>query len=466
MVEMKLAHPYIPNDVKEIKHNMLKALEVSDVQTLFSDIPEALRNKQRLQLPPPSSEIETLNKLEQMFDKNRTTKELISFLGGGVWSHFVPSAVDEVTRRSEFLTSYTPYQPEINQGLLQALFEFQSLICELVDMDVANCSMYDWASSLGEAARMTSRITKKTEFLIPHFIHPERLATLHSYAEPAGIKIVELLHHNDNGQIDLENLKEKVSSKTAGVYVENPSYLGYLISSLEDISEIAHESGALFVMGVDPISLGILQPPGNYGADIVIGEGQPLGNYMNFGGPLLGLFACKDDIRFLRQLPGRVVGMTTTVSSDDRGYCLTLQTREQHIRREKATSNICTNEAHSALRAAVYLSLLGGEGLRELCEILVAKTNYTIKRLTEIDGLKVPVYNAPHLKEWTIRFEKPELTPGKISHHLLQNNILGGKSLIQEFPELGNSALFCITELHTKENIDTLYSSLHEMCEG
>ncbi|GAF67979.1 unnamed protein product, partial [marine sediment metagenome] len=273
MVEMKLAHPYIPNDVKKIKHNMLKELGVSNVKTFFSDIPEALRTKQRLQLPFPSSEIETLRKLDQMLDKNRTTKELISFLGGGVWSHYVPSAVDEVTRRSEFLTSYTPYQPEINQGLLQALFEFQSLICELVDMDVTNCSMYDWASSLGEAARMTSRITKKTEFLIPHFIHPERLATLHSYAEPAGIKIVELLHNSDDGQIDLENLKEKVSSKTAGVYVEHPSYLGYLISSLGDISEIAHDSGALFVMGVDPLSLGILQPPGTYGADIVIGEG-------------------------------------------------------------------------------------------------------------------------------------------------------------------------------------------------
>jgi glycine dehydrogenase subunit 1 len=445
---------------------MLKELEVSDVKTFFTDIPEALRTKQRLQLPTPSSEIETLDQLEQILNKNRTTKELISFLGGGVWSHYVPSAVDEVTRRSEFLTSYTPYQPEINQGLLQALFEFQSLICELVDMDVANCSMYDWASSLGEAARMTSRVTKKSEFLVPHIIHPERLATLHSYAEPAGIKIVELLQQKRDGQIDLEYLKEKVSSKTAGIYIENPSYLGYLMNSLKDISEIAHDSGALFVMGVDPISLGILQPPGAYGTDIVIGEGQPLGNYLNFGGPLLGLFACRDDNRFLRQLPGRVVGMTKTVSGDERGYCLTLQTREQHIRREKATSNICTNEAHSALRAAVYLSLLGGEGLRELGDLLITKTNYTIQRLSEIDGLKVPIFQAPHLKEWTIQFENPEFTPAKITYHLLQNGILGGKTLTQEFPELGNSALFCITELHTKANIDRLYSSLSEICEG
>jgi glycine dehydrogenase subunit 1 len=333
-------------------------------------------------------------------------------------------------------------------------------------MDVANCSMYDWASALGEAARMASRITRKTEFLVPHFIHPKRLATLHAYAEPAGITVVELDQRHDDGQFDLENLQEKVSSKTAGVYIENPSYLGYFIRDVERIAKIAHDAGALFVTGIDPLSLGIICPPGAYGADIVIGEGQPLGNYMNFGGPLLGLFACKDENRFLRQLPGRVVGMTQTASSDERGYCLTLQTREQHIRREKATSNICTNEAHSALRAAVYLSLLGRDGLRELGEILIAKAAYAIQRLTAIDGLTVPIFHTPHFKEWTIQFENPELTPDRMAQHLLQQGILGGKSLRQEFPELGNSALFCISELHTKDHIDMLCSSLTELCEG
>ncbi|MEM2593738.1 MAG: aminomethyl-transferring glycine dehydrogenase subunit GcvPA, partial [Candidatus Bathyarchaeia archaeon] len=381
---------YMPNDTVEIKEKMMKDVGIEDIEDLFSDIDERIRLKKKLNLPKPLSELEVKREVEKILEKNRSFKDFVCFLGAGVWPHYVPSVVDEIALRSEFLTSYTPYQPEISQGMLQALFEYQSMICELLNMDVANCSMYDWASSLGEAARMAARVTKRDIFLVPHYISPSRLMVLRSYAEPAGIRVLRIKQSIENGQIDLEDLKSKVSKDTAGVYIENPSYMGFLIENPDEIAEIAHDSEALFIVGVDPTSLGILEPPGNYGADIVIGEGQPLGNYMNGGGSLLGIFACRDDDALIRQMPGRIIGMTTTVDGKDRAFCMVLQTREQHIRRHRATSNICTNEALCALRAAVYMALLGPRGFRELGEIILSKTIYAIKKLSKISGLKVP----------------------------------------------------------------------------
>lgn len=461
-----MAIPYFPNDVEEIKQKMLEVIGVKHVDDLFSDVPEELHLKKSLSLPRASSEIEVRREVEQVLRKNRTTKEMISFLGGGVWPHYVPAVVDEIASRAEFLTSYTPYQAEINQGLLQALFEYQSLICELVGMDVANCSMYDWASSLGEAARMTARITDREDFFIPHFIHPDRFATLRLYTEPAGIHIVEISQNAENGQIDLEDLKEKVSSNTAGVYVENPSYLGFLVESVREISEIVHDVGGLFVVGVDPISLGLLKPPGEDGADIVVGEGQPLGNYMNYGGPLLGLFACRDEVSLLRQIPGRIVGMTTTLDGKERGFCLVLQTREQHIRRKKATSNICTNEALCAVRAAVYMALLGKEGFRRLGNLILTMSHYAIKLLSEVEGIRVPFFKAPHFKEFTVNFDQTGKNVDEINQSLLQYGILGGNALHREFPELGQTALYCVTEIHTKSEIELLQKHLGHVLEA
>ncbi|MCK5403368.1 aminomethyl-transferring glycine dehydrogenase subunit GcvPA, partial [Candidatus Bathyarchaeota archaeon] len=336
-----LSNPYIPNDTDEIKRRLFEGIGIRSVEEIFADIPKNIPRIENLSLPKAKSEVEVRKEVERILSKNISSRDYLSFLGGGVWNHYVPSVVDAIASRGEFLTSYTPYQPEISQGILQSLFEYQSMIAELIELDVVNSSMYDWASSLGEAARMANRVTHRSEIFVPHFISPNRLVTLKSYTNPLGMRIRELSQSLHNGQIDLEDITKNISSKTAAIYIENPSYLGFIVHHLHDLSEIAHESGSLFIVGVDPISLGILKPPGKYGADIVIGEGQPLGNYMNYGGPLLGIFACRNNTPLVRQLPGRIVGMTTTNDGKERGYCMVLQTREQHIRREKATSNIC-----------------------------------------------------------------------------------------------------------------------------
>ena len=333
-------------------------------------------------------------------------------------------------------------------------------------MDVANCSLYDWATSLGEAARMAARVTHRNKLLVPHYISPERLAVLKAYAKPAGIEIVEVNQNLQDGQIDLEDLKEKASKDIAGVYIENPSYLGFLIDSPEAIAEIAHDAGGLFIVGVDPISLGVLRPPGNYGADIAIGEGQPLGNYMNGGGPLLGIFACRDESSLVRQMPGRIVGMTTTKDGKDVAFCMVLQTREQHIRRHKATSNICTNEALCALRATVYMALLGPKGFRELGEIILSRTYYSMKMLSEIDGVRVPFFEASHFKEFTVNFDQTSKSIESINRELFKRGIIGGKPLGREFSELDQTSLYCITEMHTLQDLKRLYDALKEILEG
>jgi glycine dehydrogenase subunit 1 len=387
------------------------------------------------------------------------------FLGAGCWPHYVPAAVDEIVQRTEFLTSYTPYQPEISQGILQALFEYQSMICEITAMDVANCSVYDWASALGEATRMTIRLTHRTEALIPKIIHPERAKTLQTYIEPTGMQIKTVNYEKETGQLDLEDLKTKISENTAAVYIENPSYLGLIETQVEEIAQETHRNGALFIVGVDPISLGILKPPGEYNADIVIGEGQPLGIHMNYGGPSLGIFACKDDMQLIRQMPGRIIGMTTTLDSKHIGFCNTLQTREQHIRRENATSNICSNEALCSVAAAVYLSLLGPKGLEELGKTIMSKTQYAIRRLSKVGGVKTPVFKSAHFKEFTVNFNKTKKTVDDIHRRLLEKSVHGGKNIADEMPELGETALYCITEMHSQEDIDILADALKQVLE-
>lgn len=460
-----MASRYIPNDTEEVRKRLMRATGIETVRDLFSDIPSEIRLRNPLDIPGPFSELEVRRETEKILGKNQTVKELTSFLGAGIWPHHVPAAVDAVSSRGEFLTSYTPYQPEISQGILQALFEYQSMICELLEMDVTNCSMYDWASSLGEAARMAARITQRNQFLVPHYISPERMTVLRAYAEAAGIEVIEIDQTLKDGQLDLEDLKEKTSKNTAGVYIENPSYLGFLIDSPDAVSEIVHDADGLFIVGVDPTSLGILRPPGDYGADIVIGEGQPLGNYMNAGGPLLGIFACRDEASIMRQMPGRIVGMTTTQDGKDRAFCMVLQTREQHIRRHRATSNICTNEALCALRAAVYMALLGPGGFEELGETILSKTYHAIRKLSEIEGIRAPFFEACHFEEFTVNFDQTSKSVQEVNRELLECGILGGRSLDHEFPELGQTSLYCVTELHTSEEIGKLQNSIKKILE-
>jgi glycine dehydrogenase subunit 1 len=456
-------HPYLPNSVPEIKERMMEEIGIRSIDELYSDIPDDLKFRGELGIPGPYSEAEVKKEVSRTLDKNWSLR-CPPFLGGGVWPHYVPAVVDEIVSRAEFLTSYTPYQPETSQGMLQAIFEYQSLVCELLGMDVSNASVYDWATALGEAARMASRLTRKTNILVSSLISPNRLAVLKSYAEPAGITAVQVDYDKTTGQLDIEDLKEKMDEKTAAVYIENPSYLGFVEEGVEAIGEVAHDSKALFIVGVDPISLGLLKPPGEYDADIVIGEGQPLGNHMNYGGPLLGIFACRDNPRMIRQMPGRLIGVTETIEGSKRAFAMTLQTREQHIRREKATSNICSNQALCALASAVYLSLLGPKGVRELSEVVAGRARYAMRRIGELPGVRAPVFNSFHFKEFTVKFKTKSVS--EVHLDLLDRGIHGGKSLVNEFPELEEAALYCVTEMHTKRDIDRLVSVLGETLEG
>jgi glycine dehydrogenase subunit 1 len=459
-------HPYIPNSQPEIKQEMMRETGIASIDELYADIPGKLRLKKPLNLPEALSEFEVKKHVEALLSKNKTCDDMPVFLGAGCWSHYVPAVVKEIVQRSEFLTSYTPYQPEVSQGMLQALFEYQSMICELTGMEVANCSMYDWASALGEAARMAARVTKRSEILVPKLIHPERLATLQAYVEPAGIIIKQLSYGGQTGQISLEDLKKNISEKTAAVYVENPSYLGFIETQVDEIGREAHAQDALFVVGVDPTSLGILKPPGDYSADIVIGEAQPLGGSMNFGGPLLGIFACGDDMNLIRQMPGRIIGLTSTLDGSRQGFCMALQTREQHIRREKSTSNICTNEALCAVASAVYMALLGPQGFRDLGETIMYNANYTMNLLSKIKGIKAPVFQSAHFKEFTVNFDEAKMKVEKISKMLLKHGVHGGKDVSKDFPELGQTALYCVTETHSKEEIERLTEALEAVLAG
>ena len=454
-------HPYVANSTVTDWKSMLRELKVENIQDLYSDIPAKFLLERDLNLTGPFSEMETFKQVSRILRKNVANNDMSVFVGAGAWLHYIPAAVFEIVSRSEFLTSYTQYQPEASQGMLMALFEYQSLVTELLEIDVVNASMYDWATALGEAGRMSNRLTGRSEVVIPRFTSPDRSAVLKTYIDPIGMRTIEVSQSRENGQIVLENLQEKVSSDTAAVYLENPSYLGFLENQVDDVAEISHDAGALFIVGVDPTSLGIIRPPGDYGADIVVGEGQPFGNPVNFGGPLLGILACRNDIKMIRAMPGRIIGMTTTLDETQRAFVMSLQTREQHIRRGEANSNICTNNALSALASAVYLSLLGKRGIRELGEHILAKTKYAIRRFSSIDGIEVPLFKALHFKEFTMRLKRRQAND--MLNELLKHKICGGKSLAPEFPELRESVLVCVTELHSKQQIDNYVDTLDQL---
>lgn len=464
-------HSFLPTVGKQ-ETEMLSALGIKNIQELFADIPSKFILKKHLKIPEGLSENEVCVRVTNLLAQNWDPRKGASFLGGGVWPHIIPEAVKTIVGRTEFLTSYTPYQAEISQGMLQALFEYQSLMAELVDLPIVNASMYDWSSALGEAALMASRVTKRGTFVIPRLVSPSRRTVCHTYTQPAGIKIENIEYNQRTGQVNIEHLKELIGSDTAGVYFENPGYLGVLQDDVDAIADITHDVGALLVVGVDPISLGVIRPPGDYDADIVIGEGQPLGSPTNMGGPLLGIFASKDERKILRQLPGRIIGLTSTQEGDERGFVMTIQAREQHIRREKATSNICSNQAHSAITAAVYLSLLGPQGMKELGEKILQLRYYAEKQLNAIEGIKAPYFDASHFKEFVVSIENGNRTESQkmkiraILERIQQCGILAGVPLDQSFPNLGQAALMCVTEAHSQKAIDDLAEAFQSAMEG
>ena len=433
---------------------MLKETGLSDIDELFSDIPKQIRVK-NLNLPKGLSQQDTEQKLREIANKNKTFRSILSFLGGGIKPHYIPPAVKSIISRAEFYTAYTPYQPEASQGFLQAMFEYQSMIVELTGMDIANASLYDGATALGEAALMCSRINQKKTFVIPQNISWEKKSVLKNYTKGPGIKIKEIPYDDKTGKIDLEKLETSIDNDTAGVYIENPNFFGVFEDSVDKISKIAKDAGFLFVVGIDPISLGITKSPGSYGADIVIGEGRALGSPMDFGGSSLGIFACKGD--FLRQTPGRIIGMTKDTDGK-RAFCMTFQTREQHIRRSKATSNICSNEGLCALTAVAFLSLLGSNGLQELSRINFDKGQKLAKTIESVHGFEKR-FTGIHFNEFVIKCHDPN----KVNKELLKRDIHGGLVLNKWYPELKDCMLLGVSEMHTDKDMEKLSSALKEV---
>ena len=460
---MEYKHPWIPI-TKATEQEMLESIGKKSLDELFSNIPEKFLLKRDLDLPHSHSEIEVTRRIQELAGKNKPADNGRVFLGAGIGMHYVPAVVPALAGRSEFLTSYTSYQAEISQGMLQTLFEYQSLLAEILEIDVVNSSMYDMASAVAEAARMTVRVKKgKTKFLVPGTINPEHYKVIHTYTEPADIKLEKIDYDRKTGMMSLSDLKSKLDENVAGVYIENPSYLGFIETQVDEISKIVHDNDTLLVTGVDVLSLGLIRPPGDYGADIVVAEGQHLGSPMTFGGPLLGIFGCVNDRKLIYQMPGRLVGMTRTEEEPyEDGYVLTLSPREQHIRREKATSNICSNQALAAVTAAIYMSLLGPTGLKQVGETIAYNANYTAKMLNKISGVQAPVIGKFIWKEFVVQFENG-ITSKDVHQGLLKRGLHGGKILNDNFPDLGESMLFCVTEVHSKEDIDELIQAVEDI---
>jgi len=438
-------HPYIPN-TDEDRRAMLQAIGVASVDELFADIPAELRIE-GLNLPLALSEAELVREMSALATANRVPgHSLACFLGAGAYRHFIPSAVAHVIGRSEFYTAYTPYQPEISQGTLQTMFELQSLTCELMAMDVANAGMYDGASALAEACLMACRTTGRGRIALHASLNPAYVSVIRTYAYGPGLA-VDVME------------EPALTADHACLAVQQPSFFG----CLEDVwvlGEAAHAAGALYIASVDPISLGLLAPPGEYGADIAVAEGQPLGWPVSFGGPYLGLFACRQE--YLRQMPGRIVGRTTDLEGRT-GYVLTLQTREQHIRRERATSNICTSQQLVGLAATVYLATLGKDGLRRVAEACYHKAHYAAERIAALPGYSLafdkPLRQAQgrlFFQEFVVRCPRP---PTEINAALLERGIIGGLDVSDR---VENGMLLCVTEANTREEIDRLAAALGE----
>ncbi len=429
---------YIPNTVAE-QDDLLAAVGLSSVDELFSDIPDDYRNPP-LRLPAPMSELEIQRELGAMAGRNRPLSSGPSFLGAGSYYHFIPSIVKAVMTRGEFLTAYTPYQPEVSQGTLQVIFEFQTMISALYGMEVANAGMYDGATSLAEAVLMACRVTRRQQVVVSDTVAPAYRQVIATYCQAQGIAI-DIVPTADIGA--------NVTEATAGVVAQYPNFYGGL-DDLAGLAATAHDDGALLVVSADPLAMGMLKPPGEFGADIVTGEGQPIGIPPSFGGPYLGLFSCKQ--QYIRQMPSRLVGRTTDTQGRT-GYVLTLQTREQHIRRERATSNICTNEALYALASTIYLAAMGRHGLRQVAELCYHKSHYAASAISGLDGYSLP-QTGEFFQEFVVSC--PE-APVKINRRLMERNILGGLDVSDRFD---NGMLLCVTEMNSREDIDALVDAL------
>jgi glycine dehydrogenase subunit 1 len=443
--------PYVLN-TPEDQHAMLAAIGAGSLAELFEMVPPELRLQRPLDIPPALSEMELAARMAQLAGQNTSPAQKVCFLGGGSYDHFIPAVVDYVAARGEFYTSYTPYQAEASQGNLQAFFEYQTLITQLTGMDVSNASLYDGGSAAAEAVLMALSATRRHGRVVTAAsVHPEYRQILETYLKNLDVQLVTV--GTPQGNLTLEELSAAVDSQTACVFAQHPNFFGCL-EDVEAIARIAHDAGALFIAAVDPISLGLLKRPGDYGADIVVAEGQSLGTPMQFGGPYLGIMACREE--FVRRMPGRITGQTVD-RHGRRCWVLTLQTREQHIRREKATSNICTNQGLFALRTTVYLAAMGPQGMREVAELCLQKSRYAARRLSAGKRLSL-AFDRPTFKEFVIRDRE-----GRVEQLLASacdDGFFAGVPLGRWYPELADCFLVSVTEKRTRDEIDRLANSL------
>ncbi|MFC2164399.1 aminomethyl-transferring glycine dehydrogenase subunit GcvPA [Acidobacteriota bacterium] len=458
----KLAHPYIPNSAPDVKMKMMKEIGITDIVELYEDIPDHLRFQRKLNLPDPiQSEYDLKCHVQGILSKNQTCEKNLSFLGGGCWQHYVPAICDEINQRSEFLTAYAG-EPYEDHGRFQSLFEYQSLMAELLDMDVVNVPTYDWCQAAATTMRMAERLTGRKEVLCADTVSPERLSAIRNYCHP--VMTVKLVKHvPETGLMDIQDLKLRISDETAGVYFENPSFLGCIEHQGESISTLAHENGSVCLVGGDPISLGVLNPPSHYGADIVCGDIQSLGMHMSYGSGQAGFIATRDEERYVMEYPSRLFGITRTSEEGEWGFGDVAYERTSFAEREHGKEFVGTHSALWGVTAAVYLSLLGPAGIQDIGKVILQKSQYAMKKLAGIKDVKAPRFDAAHFKEFVVDFNDTGMSVSAINRTLIQKGIFGGKDLSKEFPDLGECGLYCITEIHTKENIDVLCDVLEEI---
>lgn len=449
---LKESFHLIPNTDDDRKE-MLSAIGVESFEDLLSNVPPEFLEVDFEEIGEGLSEYEVMKLLGDLASRNVHSGEAISFLGGGSYDHFVPSIIGEIISRSEYLTAYTPYQPEVAQGTLQAIFEYQSMICALTGMDVANASMYDGASALAEAGLLAVNQKKRNKLVIASTVNPAHREVVKTYIQGGDVELVTV--PQIDGVTDMKTLSDLVDSDTAGLLLQTPNFFG-CIEDADEMAKIAHDNDALFIVSADPISLGILKKPGESGADIVVGEGQSLGSPTQFGGPYLGIFAAKMEL--VRRMPGRIAGQTWDVDGK-RGFVLTLQTREQHIRRERATSNICTNQGIVMLSAAIYMALMGKEGISKVAELSTRKSHYLAEQINGLKGYEL-MFSAPFFKEFVV---KTPVAPSMLIESLLDEKFFAGIDLSSYDYGLENCMLVCVTEKRTKEEMDKFVNSLSKV---
>jgi glycine dehydrogenase subunit 1 len=454
----KFVHPYIPNSVPAVQAEMLESIGAKDIEEFFKPVPDELRFKGLLDLPKPYlSEAGLKRHVEGILAKNRTSGECLSFLGGGCWNHHVPAVCDEVNGRSEFLTAYAG-EPYEDHGRFQVLFEYESLMAELLDVDVVNVPTYDGSQAASTALRMACRITARDEVLVADTTSPDRLSAIRGYLHP-DVKVVTVAHETGTGLMNMVDLAEKLSDRTAAVYFENPSYLGFIETRGQEVSGAAHAKGALCVVYADPSSLGVLTPPSGYGADLTCGDIQPLGMHMFLGGARGGFIGAPDDVKFIEEYPSRLFGIAPT-SHKEWGFGDVAWERTSFAKRENGKEFVGTAAALWGITAAVYLALMGPQGMKELGQACMSRTAYAMKKLGAIKGVKVPVMGGVFFKEFAVNFDGTGRSVKEINEALLERGILGGHDLSADFPELGQSALYAFTEVVTQDDIDTLAAAL------